>query len=73
MVVKEPIGSALKARWHERAWPIAWCRHLLESIEPVIVAFQERYANGQKYWRHHRRGGAGTWVREAERGARRGE
>ena len=75
MVAKEPIGSALKARsLRERAWPITRCRHLLElSIEPTVVAFQERYSNGQRYWRHHHRGGAGTRVREAERGARRGE
>jgi hypothetical protein len=74
-VAKEPLGSAVKARsLRERAWPIAWCRHLLEvSIETAIVAFQERYSDGQKYWRHHHRGGAATGVREAESGARRGE
>jgi hypothetical protein len=75
MVAKEPVGTTLKARsLRDHAGLIAWCRRLNVSNEPAIVAFEERYSNGQKYWRHHYRGGAGTWVKEAEkRGSWRGE
>jgi hypothetical protein len=74
-VAKEPVGSALKARsLRERAWPIAWRRGPIDvAKEPAVVSFQERYANRQKYRRHHHRGGAGTRVKEAERGTGRGE
>jgi hypothetical protein len=56
----------------ERAWSITGC--LLDvSKGSAIVAFQQRYANGQNSRRQLHCGGGGTWAKEAESGSRRCE